>query len=85
MSYEYARGTVPTVGYVETEGPNDFLTVSHCTGIVSTTDSQAFVATLGLAALGTRGRGPRSGRAWSSRTQPRRQPEHIKTLVENAT
>ena len=25
MSYGYARGTVPTVGYVETERPNDFL------------------------------------------------------------
>ena len=24
MSYEYARGTVPTVGYVETERLNDF-------------------------------------------------------------
>ncbi len=31
MSYGYARGTVPTVGYVETERPNDFLTVSLCT------------------------------------------------------
>ena len=29
MSYEYARGAVPTVGYVETERPNDFLTVSQ--------------------------------------------------------
>ena len=47
MSYEYARGTVPTVGYVETEGPNDFLTVSHCTG--------AGLRPGGLAALGTRG------------------------------
>ena len=32
MSYEYVRGTVPTVGYVETERLNDFLTVSLCTG-----------------------------------------------------